>query len=195
MNTRHEMHEAARDLHEKGEIKWENVSKNFKPNEYDRRVAVKLIELEGTPDAIRYFSDVCDGLSDYGYWFFLSTCWVKYSGWSDLELWIKLFNSERGSKNSSIMKPDELIHFKKMPFKFIVYRAHREGETNWIAYTVSQEKAKSFAKTRGVNEIKSYFVKRHDVLAYFTRRGEAEIIVLDKSKVKHFKTIKMGDEK
>jgi hypothetical protein len=194
MNTRHELQEAAREANEKGDIQWGNVSRHFQPNDYDRKVALRLVELEGSPAAIVYFSQVCDGLSDYAYWFFLSTCWVKYSGWSDLDLWIHLFGSSRGARNGSIMKPDELAQYKLLPFKFIVYRAHRPDETNWIAYTISQDKAKDFARTRDVGEIKAYFVKKHDVLAYFLRRGEKEIILLDKSRAQYIRSIQVEDK-
>lgn len=194
MNTKHEYQAYAREMVEKGEIDLGNVSHHFKPNEADQRAAIQLIRLEGTPDAIIYFSKVCDELSDYAYWFFLSTCWVKYSGWSDLDLWIRLFGSSRPARNASIMKPDELRRFKALPFKVKVYRAHRDGETNWIAYTISKDKAISFARHRGVKEIKSYWVKKFDALALFTRRGEEEIILLDKSKAKLIEAIEVDHE-
>lgn len=171
----------------------QNISHHFKEDLYDQKVARKLIELEGTPHAVTYFAEVCDGLSDYGYWFFLSTCWVSYSGWSDLNLWKRLFSSDRPARNASIMKPDELTFFKLLPYKFKVYRAHRAGEEDWIAYTLSMDKAVHFATQRGVTEIKSYWVKKFDALAYFERRGEREIILLDKSKAAHIETIQVKE--
>jgi len=85
-----------------------DISTQFKWNPYDAIIGRRLVELEETPDAIKYFSERCNELTDYAYWFFLSTCWVSYSGFSELELWKKLFSSDRAKKKKSIMKPSEL---------------------------------------------------------------------------------------
>lgn len=82
------------------------------------------------------------------------------------------------------MKPDELSALKKLPNKLTVYRAHRENELDWIAYTLDKKIAERFARERGSSEVTTYKVKKSDVLAYFTRRGEQEIIIIDNKKVK-----------
>ncbi|MCJ7969033.1 MAG: hypothetical protein MUW51_08755 [Lactococcus lactis] len=71
-----------------------------------------------------------------------------------------------------------------MPNKITVYRAHRQKEADWIAYTLDKNIADRFARERGTNEVTAYKVKKSDILAYFTRRGEEEIIIIDKAKVK-----------
>ena len=94
---------------------FEDISPRFKYNEYDSRVGRSLVVLEETPEAIQYFSKVCNGMTDYGYWFFLSTLWVSYTGHSDLELWKKLFSAKRKFKTDSIMKPSELQVYNELP--------------------------------------------------------------------------------
>lgn len=160
-----------------------DVSKNYVWNAYDAKVARQLIKLEETPQAVVYFDSVKDGLTDYGYWFYLSTIWVSYSGWSDLNLWKELFSNERPNRRTSIMKPSELKRFKKLPPILIAYRAHRNGETDWISYTLNENTAKRFARERNVNSIKKYMIKKEDVTALFLRRGEDEILVIDQRKV------------
>lgn len=160
-----------------------NISRHFRQDEYDSTVAKFLIELEGTPEAIRCFNLHKDSLTDYSYWFFLSTCWVKYSDWSDLELWKSLFNAKRPLRRECIMKPDELKQFKKLPYKFAAYRAHRENETDWISYTLSLSTAERFAKERS-GEIKCYLLTRSDCISLFTRREESEIIMTKKERAK-----------
>lgn len=160
----------------------QDVSHNFQWNPYDAAVGKKLIELEQTPEAIKYFASVCDNLSDYAYWFYLSTLWVSYSGWSDLNLWKELFAADRPKKKTSIMKPSEVKAFDYLPWFVTVYRAHRPGEADWIAYTLSKDIAFRFAKERGVSTIKEYKVKKRDITALFLRRGEEEIIAIDKDK-------------
>lgn len=160
-----------------------DISPYFRWNPYDAAVGRKLAELDKTPEAIKYFAEKADGLSDYAYWFFLSTCWVSYSGFSDLELWKKLFSSNRSGKKKSIMKPSEVKVFEQLPWFVTIYRAHRPGESDWIAYTLNKDTAFRFARERGVNTIKEYQVKKKDITALFLRRGEDEVIVIDRSKV------------
>lgn len=162
--------------------KYANVSRDFIWNEYDQRVGSELIKRQESPRAVTYFSNVCEGLTDYGYWFFLSTIWVSYSGFSDLNLWKELFLSRRPKQKTSIMKPSELKEFKKLNPVVVVYRAHRLSETDWISYTINFEVVKRFARERGISTVKKYIIKKKDITALFTRRGEDEVILIDKEK-------------
>lgn len=169
----------------------EDISNQFVFNFYDSRIAKGIIDREGTPEAIKYFAENCEGLTDYSYWFFLSTCWVSYSGWYELEKWKALFSSDRPKREKCIMKPSEIKKLKQLPFEIKCYRAHREGEKDWISYTTDINVAVKMALSRGVHEIKEYKIKKNSVLAYFTRRGESEIILLDKSKAEYIKTYEL----
>ncbi|MBR3697584.1 MAG: hypothetical protein IKM97_04930 [Clostridia bacterium] len=169
-----------------------DVSSSFKYNFQDKLIAIQLVKREETPEAIKYFSENCDKLTNYGYWFLLSTLWVSYTGHSDIELWKKLFSSNRPQKLKSIMKPSELKEFNYLPYIVTVYRAKRPNEKQWIAYTLDFEIAKRFAKERNVNKITKYEVKKKDILALFLRRGEKEIIVLDENKPKFIEEIEVG---
>ena len=157
----------------------EDISPDYRFDPVDAKVVEKLITLDKTPEAIRYFSKVCDQLTDYGYWFFLSTLWVSYTGYSDINLWKTLFASRRPNKKTSIMKPSEVREFDKLPHMITAYRAHRPDETEWIAYTLSMRIACRFARERGVKTITRYMVPKGYITALFLRRGEQEIIVLD----------------
>ena len=161
-----------------------DISSDFKPNKEDARLAKKRIGLEATPEAIKEFWRSHRALSDYGYWYLLSTLWVSYTGWSDLEKWKALFSSSRGRRQTSIMKPSEQAMFNALRDVVTVFRAHRPGEQDWIAYTMSMEKAKDFAWKRRSEVIGRYEVSKSDILAVFLRRGEWEVIVLDKGKVR-----------
>lgn len=169
--------------------KYEDVSNYFQYNAYDSQIARGLIEREGTPEAIRYFVDNCDKLTDYSYWFMLSTCWVSYSGYYDLENWKRLFASNRPKREKSIMKPSEIRALKSLPYEVTCYRAYRIGETDWISYTTKIDKAIEFALHRGNSVIKEYRIKKKDILAYFTRLGEFEIVSLDSTNAKYIGTI------
>ncbi|MEW4232577.1 hypothetical protein Q0N71_04720 [Bacillus thuringiensis] len=160
-----------------------DIYSKFRWHPYDAKVGKGIVKREGTAEAIKYFSEVCEGLTDYGYWFFLSTLWVSYSGHSDINLWKQLFSSDRPKRKKCIMKPSELVAFEQLPYFITVYRAHRINEKDWIAYTLDPLIAARFANEREVNTIVEYKVKKRDVLALFLRRGEQEVIVLDKKKI------------
>lgn len=171
-----------------------DISSSFKYNFQDKVIALQLLKREGTPDAIKYFSEHCDKLTNYAYWFLLSTLWVSYSGYSNINLWKKLFSSNRSQKLKSIMKPSELKEYNYLPYIITVYRAKRTGETQWIAYTLDFEVAKRFAKERNVEKVSKYEIKKNDVLALFLRRGEKEIIILDETKPKLIEEINLYSE-
>jgi len=146
----------------------------------ERRILMDLVKLEATPKAIVRFARDCDHLSDYWYWFTLGTLWVSYSSHSDLGLWKRLFSAPRPNRATSLMKPSELQQLIGLPEYFRAYRAHRRGEKDWIAYTLDQQKAAMFARQREVDIVAEYAVQKRDVLALFTRRGEAEVIVINR---------------
>lgn len=166
-----------------------DIYSGFKWNLYDAQVGKEIIRREETPEAITYFSEVCDGLTDYAYWFYLSTLWVSYSGHSDINLWKRLFGSDRRKRKQCIMKPSEVKVYNQLPHVVTAYRAHRPSEQDWIAYTLDPLIAARFAKERGVDKVSEYQIKKRDITALFLRRGENEIIVLDKDKIKFVQEI------
>lgn len=168
-----------------------DISTNFKYNFKDKLIAEQLCKREETPEAIKYFSEHCEELTNYSYWFLLSTLWVSYTGYSDINLWKKLFSSDRPQKLKSIMKPSEIKEYNYLPYSITIYRAKRPGEKQWIAYTLDLEIARRFAKERNVNIVTKYEVKKRDILALFLRRGEKEVLVLDETKTKFIEEIEV----
>ena len=159
-----------------------DISPDFRPNKKDRQTVKKIFPHWETPEAIKVFSRYEYRLSDYAYWYVLSTLWVSYTGGSNLDEWKRLFGSSRPGRDSGIMKPGELDIFKRLEDPLTLYRAHRPGETDWISYSLFMENAAVFAAKRGVFHVSAYLVKKSDVLCLFLRRGEFEVLVLDKSK-------------
>lgn len=155
----------------------QDITPDFVPNAYDSKVAENILRFEGTPFAIHYFSNVHLRLTDSAFWFLLSTLWVSNTTGTDLKLWRRLFSSQRPKRRTSIMKPSELELSNRLPDKITAYRAHKEGETDWINYTIDHETAELFARINS-GEIVQYSIQKKDVIALFTRRGESEIIML-----------------
>jgi len=170
-------------------VNHDDVSPDFRWNKNDLHTIKKILPHEATPDAVSLFSRYAYRLTDYGYWFLLSTLWVSYTGWSDLEEWKRLFSSTRPNRETSIMKPSELDLFRAIDGTIALYRAHRPDEADWISYTFSATKAAEFAAQRGVNTVKEYRVAKDDMLCLFLRRGEFEVLALDKSKAAFIREI------
>jgi hypothetical protein len=166
-----------------------DISPDFSWNKKDWQTIQKVLPHEATPEAVKAFARYAYRLSDYGYWFLLSTLWVSYTGWSDLDLWKRLFLSTRGNRETSIMKPSELAVFRALGDPLTLYRAHRSEETDWISYTLSPLKAAEFAARRGVDQVKEYRVAKVDALCLFLRRGEFEALVLDKAKAEFVREV------
>lgn len=161
---------------------YSDISPAFKPNANDSKICMRILPYEATPEAIQMFDKVKHNIKhDYTYWFLLSTLWVSYTGWSNLELWKQLFSSSRPQRKISIMKPSELDEFRRLPETIQAWRAVRTGESDWIAYTTDYNTAKRFATERKSLRIDVYEIPKNKVLAYFTRRKESEIILLDKT--------------
>lgn len=144
----------------------------------ERQILRRITQQEATPHAILTFDRRRNELSDYWYWFTLSTLWVSYSGFSDLGRWRRLFRADRPNRETSLMKPSELVKFRALPDVVTAYRAHRPGETDWMSYTLSARIAEDFNRHRG-GEVKTYCIDRSEIIAYFDRRREDEILVLD----------------
>ncbi|NBA28534.1 hypothetical protein GVK83_13155 [Enterococcus hirae] len=170
-----------------------NISTSFKYNEEDARL-ISIIMTTQAEKKLQVFQEVADKLSDYAYWFLLSTMWVKSSDYAPISSWKKFFSEKRLNKAISLMKPDELTAFKNLPSKLTAYRAHSKDENDWISYTLDLKTAIEFAERKKVNEIMEYKIKKHDCLALFLRRGETEIICLDKSLAKKKRVIIVNEE-
>jgi hypothetical protein len=157
-----------------------DISPYYAPNIHDSKVTKRILRYEGTGRAVVELDKYKSRLTDYGYWFLLSTLWVSYTGYSDLRLWKRLFQSNRPNRKDCLMKPSEVQAFADLPEEGIsIYRAKRPNETDCIAYTLDFSVAANWAINRGVNEVHCYSVDKRHITALFLRRNERELIVLD----------------
>lgn len=160
-----------------------NISTAFRYNKSDAKLLSRFMSTD--PNAqFEVFKSISSELTDHAYWFLLSTMWVNESQIAPISDWKNLFSARRANRNISIMKPNELAAFKALPNKLTLYRAQKANEVDWISYTLDKETALKFARIKDTGEVNEYKVKKYDCLALFLRRGETEIICLDKEKVK-----------
>lgn len=167
-----------------------NVSTAFKYSESDAKLISAFMHTEPR-NQMEFFRNIAEQLSDYAYWFLLSTMWVNESNVAPISVWKELFSSKRSNRSVSVMKPDELTAFKRLPSKLKVYRVHSEAAPDWISYTLDSKTAIQFSGIKDVREFTEYRVKKYDCLGLFLRRGEAEIVCLDKELAKPMRVIKV----
>jgi hypothetical protein len=154
----------------------------------DSRIIRQIVRHKETPRALREFSRLCCGLSDYSYWYALGSLWVSYTEWSDLELWKRLLRSQR-PRRLDIMRPSEQEALGMLPAVVPTYRAHRPGETDWISYTLEARTAARFARKREVPSITLYHLQRRDIAALFLRRDEDEVLMLNPHRARRIREI------
>lgn len=165
-------------------MKMGDIHPKFKPNPKDAKIAKKILGFninnqEAPQERLRFFEKQSRNLSDYSYWFILSTLWVEYAGFTDLQAWRRLFASNRRYRDC-LMKPSEIQSFEDLPLVVKCYRAHRENEADWISYTLYRDVAERFLIKRPNGIIKEYLISKEDILCLFLRRGEYELICLKK---------------
>ncbi len=96
-----------------------------------------------------------------------------------LEESIKFFKS---SKKKYLMTKEEYEIYKKLPDKVTVYRGvSKNRNPKGLSYSLLKEKAiwfqQRFADKDNPGFLIEKEVKKQDILAFFSRRGEAEIVV------------------
>ena len=166
-----------------------DISPFSQPSLKDTKIIKKIMRYEATGRAIVEFDKYKQCLTDYCYWFLLSTLCVSYTGWSDLRMWKRLFRSPRPNRTACLMKPSEIRAFDLLPSTVTAYRAKRSNEQDCIAYTLNLEMAAQWAVQRGVKDVHCYTVDKKNILALFLRRNEQEIIVLEQDHVDFMMTI------
>lgn len=159
-----------------------DVSAAFSPNLRDSHIISEMTKLPQNKQ-LEYFILNEMHLTHYVYWFALSSLWVDFGENKDISIWRQLFSSDRPSRQVCIMKPSELKDFNNLPDELTVFRAYCPAETECISYTLDFAVAMKFALMKPNGIVRAYYVSKRDVIAYFTRRNEHEILVLDSRKV------------
>jgi hypothetical protein len=147
----------------------------------DKEILKNIIFVAGNHKVlVDYFLRVAEEIeNDTSYWQMAATVWIA-SGRSDdnLDKWREIFSSTRRNRHKMMKKKDRKS-WRSLPRVFTAYRASRKGEdiSRMISWTIDKSIADKFAKTWVRNVVSKTF-KKTEVIAYFDRRGEKEILVL-----------------
>lgn len=144
----------------------------IKDNDWDR-----FIELIEEPWRLQYFyaySHLIDQPADY--WRILSNLWINFhSIFEKIHIFDRLFNSHNPDRHC-LMNTEERAGLASMPDAIEIWRGGRTNEPGW-SWSVNPEIAKWFAIFFGNDYLVHAYCNKTDVIAYFDRRREQEIVV------------------
>ncbi|EJL6751401.1 hypothetical protein QNE82_001544 [Vibrio alginolyticus] len=116
---------------------------------------------------------------DSTYWNVLGSLWKDIGEVQQQSLWLPLFRSSRRSRHK-IMTSSERKEFARLPETVTAYRAiNGESEISTaISWTLSPEIAQRVFSHNGKRQVVKRQFNKKQILAYFSRRNEQEIIVI-----------------
>ncbi|EGR1298313.1 hypothetical protein EAF56_20210 [Vibrio alginolyticus] len=116
---------------------------------------------------------------DATYWNVLGALWKDIGEVQQQSLWLPLFRSSRRSRHK-IMTSSERKEFARLPETVTAYRAiNGESEISTaISWTLSPEIAQRVFSHNGKRQVVKRQFNKKQILAYFSRRNEQEIIVI-----------------
>ena len=149
---------------------------------------VSYLYLHERPYRLDAFMDIADEMSDNHYWENLASIWIDSENiWQNQDTWVSAFSSDRSSSDSMMLQK-ELDELAALPNKITIYRGYKKGgNKNGLSWTTDKEKAEWFS-TRLLRSgekalVAKATVDKKDVVAYFTRRGESEIVLRKSPKI------------
>jgi len=186
-------------VNEEGTLKLKDV-RNEKDLEDIRNNILKTIEAVTSylqfihiirpPYLPAFFKFTYHLLSAYDYSTFMGSMWtiVEFPNVDDnitAPEFVKLF---RKAEKALLMDDDELRQYLNLSEEITVYRGIRgRGSLKALSWTIDIEQAEWFARRWDKNgKVYSATVRKEDVLAVFTSRGESELVV-DYTKLKGIK--------
>ena len=150
--------------------------------EYER-----YIWLHERPYRLQAFISLIDeigaDISDTQYWKIVGEIWTDTeNAHQNINEWAELFGSDRAERNS-LMSEEELAELNALPDTLTVYRGCIHGlNEDGISWTTNRERADWFANRfqnpDGEPCVIQQQIAKSEVIAYFTRRGENEVLTL-----------------
>jgi hypothetical protein len=135
------------------------------------------------------FEKVCDEMTDGHYWKNLASVWTDSENiWQNGREWSVLLGSKRTGRELMMDKAD-LEVFNNLPEQIQVYRGAGKRDPYPYSWSLSRDRAEWFANRKaGMSKVKGVVyesvVSKKNVLAYFSGRGEQEVVVFPAPKKK-----------
>ena len=165
---------------------WTQYNKGIRELEtqYDKAVAQRkwaaaLLSYTARPFRSQTFDLLAPDMTHTEYWGIASEVWIDQENPEDYtEEWRRRFNALRPYKQF-LMEPDEQKALRKLPDPVVVYRADISPTPGGLSWTTSVKVARFFAKRYDSHHpMYRGIIAKQDIAAYWTRRGEDEVLVL-----------------
>lgn len=150
------------------------------------------------PYRVPVFDSLAAYLTDEDYWRMLAQLWIDQENPEDFaDEWRGRFNADRPGREN-MMTPDEQIALSMLPEPVTLYRAgiiYRVGIDGRVqaglSWSTSRETVEWFGKRfdSRLPLFRAHIAKK-DIAAYWIRRGENEVLVLDPSAPRDVKRIR-----
>ena len=138
----------------------------------------QIVYLHERPYRLDAFIQIAKEMPDAKYWSLLGSIWTDTeNAWQNLEQWRALFNSNRPGREN-LMDGHEQSVFDSLPDEVEIYRGCEKGlNEDGLAWTLDKAKAEFFAnRFSKTGIILSKTIKKAQIIAVFTGRGESEVI-------------------
>lgn len=135
------------------------------------------------PYRLEAFCDIMRKLKSKQYWEILGEVWINSENiWQNKQRWFKLLSSKAFDRQYFMSKEDAKF-LEKLPNTVTVYRGFvPEQNHDGFSYTLSKNKAIWFSnRFNKKGKVLTRTVKREEIFAYMSGRGEQEVIILPKS--------------
>jgi len=163
----------------------------------------QVLVLHETPYRMRVMMDLAPWMNDEDYWRVLGETWcgIEDPGTYLDELPWMLTPEHRGTKKRRLlMDEDEQAAYELLPDRLTIYRGCAESNRLGFSWSVDREQGEWFARRCGFstsNKDGTLLLigecSKSDVIAHFTRRDEAEIVV-SPDDVKIIESVRVGED-
>jgi hypothetical protein len=122
-------------------------------------------------------------IADADYWKIIGDIWTDTeNAYANLNEWEELFGSNRSERNN-MMNKEEIAELNSMPETLTIYRGCLHGlNEDGVSWTTDRDRAEWFANRFGSKGLEPCVlqqeIRKDEVIAYFTRRGESEVLTL-----------------
>lgn len=139
------------------------------------------------PYQLDAFGRIAKRMSDTTYWSILGSVYTESENlWQQKRKLVRMLNADR-KQREFLMNGRERGYLNKLPSTLTIFRGYQYRNANGWSWTLDPKKARWFSQRfevlGGKPTVATGRVKKRDVVAYFSRRQEKEIVV-DPSAVK-----------
>jgi hypothetical protein len=148
--------------------------------------------IHARPYRSQAFDDIVSryDVSDGEYWSILAEVWVDQENPEDYsDDWRERFSSPRPGRES-LMHEDEFEALQALPEVVTIYRADISNEITGLSWTTDISVARWFSRRFGESHsVYQAEIDKENIVAYWLRRKESEVFVLDPSHVRNIREV------